>query len=578
MAMVVLVVTVVAVNIWWVLANRRGYPFDIDEAGYLIRALVDADVLRSGGITALAAHVHGPDPQAPLLPVTAGVVHAATGVGPVGMMVTQQLFVAILLVSTYSIGRRLGSRAQALVATALVAACPGVVDASRSFGFGLVAMAMVTAALAVQLWAGSFDRWPRALAWGVVLGLAALARTMVLGILPGLVLAAGMVVSAPGRRARRWATLAGSLVIAFAVAWSWYSASWRNVEQYLASYGYGSAARAYGHALPPWALGWWTTRPAALVDKALLLPVVLAVATCLVSGVAVRACRTASAGAGSGPGLEGQSRARHVLAWLRGDRGTVAVVVVWSYLALLALSSTDNVGSGFVLVLVPLVILLSVSFFACALHGHRRALLAALVVLGVVAVGSFAADSWPVTTSGPVTVAVAGWRVTVVDDEGTLRSVVTSDASERLPTASVDRELRAEGAAVGAVATLVEAAEPPGSPPPTVALATSDQFVNVNSIGLDVLERTGVSPDMALLHSPGGGAPSIASQLTGPDAPGVVVVGPNTPGARLVSYRSMDDPLVVVPLLPPAGFRRVGVVRLPDGRTLQVWSRSAATP
>ncbi len=285
-ALAFLVTAVVVVDVWWVMTNRRGYPFDIDEAGYLTRALVDAHSLQSGGIAALAAHVHGPDPQAPLLPVAAGVVHAATGVGPVGMMVSQQVFVVVLLVSTYCIGRRLGGRAQAAVAAALVAACPGIVDASRSFGFGLVAVAMVTATLAVQLWAGSFDRWPRALVWGAVLGTAALARTMVVGILPGLILAAVIVVSAPGpeRRVRRAAVLAGGLSVAFVVAWSWYSASWRNVVRYLTNYGYGAGARTYGHTVPPWAPGWWTTRVAALVDSALLAPIALALVACLVVG------------------------------------------------------------------------------------------------------------------------------------------------------------------------------------------------------------------------------------------------------------------------------------------------------
>lgn len=585
-ALAFLMAAVVVVDVWWVLANRRGYPFDIDEAGYLTRALVDAHSLQTSGIAALATHVHGPDPQAPLLPVAAGVVHAATGVGPVGMMVSQQAFVVVLLVSTYCIGHRLGGRAQAVVAAALVAACPGIVDSSRSFGFALVAVAMVTAALAVQLWAGSFDRWPRALAWGGVLGTAALARTMVIGILPGLVLAAVIAASAPGPepRVRRAAVLAGGLTVAFVVAWSWYSASWQNVVRYLTSFGYGAGARTYGHAVPPWALGWWTTRAATLVDSALLAPVALALVACLVVGAVTRARGPArdAEGAANAAGMVGGEvdgdpvgtvrPSERLLAGLRSPRGSVAVVLAWSYLAL---SSTANAGSGFVLVLVPPAILLVVAFAATALDGHRRALAALLVALGVVAAASFAADSSTVPTSGPVTVPVAGWRLRVVDPGGSLRAVVTGGApGGRLPTATVDRYLRDEGDAVRAVAVLVGSVVPPGSAPPVVALATSDPFVNVNSIGLDLLERNGVAPSMTLLRTPGGVVPSVARQVSGAGAPDVVVVGPNAGSRRVRSYLSMDHPMSVVPLLRTVGFRRLGTVLVPDGRTLEVWARS----
>ncbi len=248
----------------------------------------------------------------------------------------------------------------------------------------------------------------------------------------------------------------------------------------------------------------------------------------------------------------------------------MAVVLAWSYLAL---SSTVNPGSGFVLVLVPPVILLAVAFAATGLDGRRRALAALLAALGVVAAASFAADSSTVSTSGPVTVPVAGWRVRVVDPGGSLRAIVTGGApGGRLPTATVDHYLRAEGEAVRAVAALVASVVPPGSAPSVVALATSDPFVNVNSIGLDLLERNGVATSMTLLRTPGGVVPSLVRQVSGVGAPEVVVVGPNAGGRRVRSYLSMDHPMFVLPLLPTVGFRRLGSVLVPDGRTLEVWA------
>src|SRR5664279_1117534 len=52
--LVVLIGTAVAVNLWWIDTYRRGLPFDIDEAGYLQRALTDASFLTTGGLGAVS--------------------------------------------------------------------------------------------------------------------------------------------------------------------------------------------------------------------------------------------------------------------------------------------------------------------------------------------------------------------------------------------------------------------------------------------------------------------------------------------------------------------------------------------
>src|SRR5664280_830399 len=222
--LVVLIGTAVAVNLWWIDTYRRGLPFDIDEAGYLQRALTDASFLTTGGLGGFLGHLHNPDPYAPLLPAFAAVVHWMTGVGPIGLIATQQFFYVVLLVATWCIARRLGGRMQALAATAVVAAVPGIFEASRTFEFALVAGSMLTAALATQLWAGRFDRlWP-VMAWGVVLGLAALSRTMILGLLPGLLVALGVRLWSVGLNRRRVGNALLGLGVALVVAWGWYSA------------------------------------------------------------------------------------------------------------------------------------------------------------------------------------------------------------------------------------------------------------------------------------------------------------------------------------------------------------------
>ena len=107
---------------------RRGLPFDIDESGYLLRALEDAAALSNQGLWGFLVHLHSPDPQAPLLPATAGIFKYLTGAGPIGLIAFQQFFFVVLLLSTYWIARRVGGRLQALVATAVVAAVPGVFE------------------------------------------------------------------------------------------------------------------------------------------------------------------------------------------------------------------------------------------------------------------------------------------------------------------------------------------------------------------------------------------------------------------------------------------------------------------
>ena len=88
-------------NLWWVAAHRSGLPFDIDEAGYLQRAVRDADALRSGGLPSLWSTYRSPDPQAPLLPMIDGVLRWATGAGTYRMFAVVQGFYVVAVASTY---------------------------------------------------------------------------------------------------------------------------------------------------------------------------------------------------------------------------------------------------------------------------------------------------------------------------------------------------------------------------------------------------------------------------------------------------------------------------------------------
>src|SRR6516165_3283832 len=180
----VMLVVTVSVDLGWVTPRRHGLPYDIDEAGYLQRAVRDADALHSGGVLSLWSTYRLPDPQAPLLTVVAGVFHSVTGTGTLSMFAVQQIFYVVLVVATYLGSRRLMDRNWSLVAALMVAGLPGVVIASRSFFFALPAAAMMTATLVAQMYSDDFrSRWISAL-WGLLLGLSALSRTVVLALVP----------------------------------------------------------------------------------------------------------------------------------------------------------------------------------------------------------------------------------------------------------------------------------------------------------------------------------------------------------------------------------------------------------
>jgi 4-amino-4-deoxy-L-arabinose transferase-like glycosyltransferase len=586
--LVVLIGTAVAVNLWWIDTYRRGLPFDIDEAGYLQRALTDASFLTTGGLGGFLGHLHNPDPQAPLLPAFAAVVHWMTGVGPFGLIATQQFFYVVLLVATWCIARRLGGRMQALAATAVVAAVPGIFEASRTFEFGLVAASMLTAALAAQLWAGRFDRlWP-VVAWGVVLGFAALSRTMVLGLLPGLLVALGVRLWAVGLNRRRVGNALLGLGVALVVAWGWYSASWRNVLKYLSNYGYGSEATHYGKSSSVLSLGWWTARPSHAIQAMLFAPTTVLLAFCLIVAVVDWGRRSAArhrgtrhaqaavrpdarahspkpvpvSSSGTSTGLP--SRLRRIAA---GDVCAVAIVLVWSFFAL---SSTANLGSGFELTMIPMAVVLVVS----AASRSRPATVITTSCCLLTATLVFAIDSSALVTGTPVVARFGSWSVVAFDGRGSLAIYADTFLPGPVPSqASVDAVLRANQRVTEALASLIVATTKAHGRQPVILLATEDPFVNTNSLGLEVQLQTGQQPGMGLVQPPSVAGASFVGQLTEPrfGEPNIVMVGPNATDRIAATWGPIPHPLAVIPALRSTGFTLAGSVRMPDGRTMQVW-------
>ena len=573
-----LIFMTVAVNVWWVRTNRVGFPFDIDEAGYLQRSLVDAWHLSNDGLGGFIGQLRGGDPQAPLLPATAAVVRSVTGTGLVGMMLVQQLWYTILVVATWCAARRVIHRWGALAAAVIVATIPAVFISSRTFQFALIAAATVTAALAAQLRAGPFDRLGRAVVWGVLLGIAALSRTMVLGLLPGLVLAATMRVIGAGPILVRLRNLGLGLLAGMLTAWTWYSASWRNVLDYLSSYGYGAHADDYGKQASLLSTTWWTNRPIHIVSDALWAPTTLLLAALMLLGLGgviaprVRRAIAAPTDVGPDPSIHRRRRIGELLTEATtSDVGSLVVVVGWSYLAL---SSTRNTGSSFELPMLPALVILIVAL-ACRNRVLEITTLALAVATGSVV---FVADSGR-HFDPPASWTIGSRSIEAFDSRGWLRAYSDGFLPPSLATgrADADEYLRAQSIAARTVtdALLDTAAEHDRRP--VVFLATQDPFVNTNTIALDAFIATGRLLPMGLLADPAVTGVSLEDRLNEPryGIPNLVVVGPNASTPAGAAFSPSSTPLAAIPVLRESGFTPVRSVTLPDGRSLEIWWRDA---
>lgn len=579
----VVVLTVIA-NLWWIAVHRPGLPFDVDESGYLQRAIRDSDALHAGGLSQLLHVVRQPDPQAPLVPVTAGFVRYVTGAGPYRLLGVEQLFVIVLAVATYVAASRLASRRWAVLAAVVVLALPGVIDGGRQFGFALPAAAMVTAALAAQLGAADFRSTPRSLVWGLLLGLAALSRTMVLGFIAALLVAAAVRLVAVRAGPRQLLNAGGAVIVGFVVAALWYSATWRAVAHYLTSYGYGANAARFGLANPVLSMRWWTERFTRAANTDVFFPLAAALAVCTGLGVVGLARRRRTSRLA---GADHRARRDARRARLAGDPLTVALFVVLSYLVL---SSTRNAGSDFELALIPAAVLL---IMAAASRAGGVAWPVALTVCTAAAVFSFAAESGvvPGSTSTTRSISLGSLSMPVFDSRGSLfrhAELVFGGCPSivvcmHVPPPTTDSQYLVRWlAAVDTGAGLIHADALARDRDPVVFFSVQDPFFDTNSVDLAYQLAFHQALPTGLLVPPSQAGLSLIRQLEAPQLgePNLVVVGPPSAVARSRAFSPLTDPGVVRAALRSDGFSEIGRLILPDGRVMQLWwkERGPAIP
>jgi hypothetical protein len=558
----------VSVNAWWINAHRTGLPFDIDEAGYLQRAIRDAQALHASGLGGLWSALRLPDPQAPLLPVTAGVVRWITGAGPYGLLNVNQIFYVVAVIGTYWAGRSFMNRNWSLVVALMVATAPGLVESSRGFSLAVAATATLTAALAVQVHTDRFTSWWLSLAWGGLLGLASLSRTVVLAFLPGLVIAAAVTLGVTRAGRRQVLHVVAGLAAGLVIAGTWYTATWHLVLRYLTSYGYGPEANRYGASRSVLSIGWWTYRLHRVVDAELFVPMSLAVILCVFGGLVTWWLHRRRQG-------EGGTWGRRLLGFFGRPEGIVVVFVVWGYLVL---STTDNSGFMFELPFVPAVLLLAV-FVASRSVRRARPYLATVCVLAAAISFAGMSDALPGVSSAPRSVWIGSFSATAFDGRGSLLGYVSGNGGGCGPhtrcstTVPGETTYLAEWLAPNQrMATLLHDTAAQHNCDPVVFFAIEDPLFNTNTVDLDYQLRYVTALPTGLLkprYEVQGEAP--VRQLNDPELgqPNLVITG--KPAAASGNFSPHVPDGATIQAVRSDGFVPARALRLPDGRVMTVW-------
>ena len=235
--------------LWWWLNTA---PPAWDQTDYLLASLGLLDTFREGGLPELLRTAlrttsgFGRPPLLSLLPIP---IYELAGAGPKAAHLTLLVFLPLLLLPLYGIGRRLGGEGAGLAACLIAATTPHLAGLSRQFFVEFPLAAVVTGSLYLLLRLRDEERiWLYAgLSVGVAVGMM-LKVTYLLFVGPAwLVVAVG--VMRRGRR-RHLLALAAAAAAGLAMAAVWYLPNWDRVLWDIKESGYGVEAAHYGYGGP----------------------------------------------------------------------------------------------------------------------------------------------------------------------------------------------------------------------------------------------------------------------------------------------------------------------------------------
>ena len=220
-ALALLWLVVTGVALLWNLLDTR--PPHWDRANHLLHSLVYLDFLRPDRIGEwLLAYAYYP----PLVYWVSDVAYQLLGTTDAWVAVlSQSVFLAVLILATYAMGRAVAGPAAGLLAPLFVATTPMISSGSRDYMLDAPLAAMGAAALALLMRSEHLTRLRPTLAFGLVCGLGMLTKWTFVFALAVPAMVALAIAARRAVRERRWRTLlpaVGGLATAFAVAGPWY--------------------------------------------------------------------------------------------------------------------------------------------------------------------------------------------------------------------------------------------------------------------------------------------------------------------------------------------------------------------
>jgi hypothetical protein len=546
----------VVLHVVWLVRFRRGYVTEWDESGYLQFALSNFDDLHDHGLRAFAQTVGARGTFGPLLPLVTSLAYPIVGRGIFGSLLILPLFFAGLVGASFGLARRLVSDSWAVVAALAVAAIPAVTDYTRLFHFALPATACMTAALWALVRSDGFRRAVWAAAFGLLVALTLLSRTMTVAYIPGFALAAGtqFLVGGPALRVRlrNLAIAVGTIGL---VAGPWYIRNARSVYDSLVGTGYGEGATPFGHHYPVASWGYWT-KELRLDLSYMWLPLAAALLVCFGVALAYLVARRPRLIRVSRPR---SARAAAVLA--------LVLVVLEGYLVL---TSSRNEGTGFPLPWLPALVILGVT--AAASVPARTVQVALAGILVVVSLGAVLSKSgWVEPLAHVRTVAAPGFgRVSVTDGPGIIQTEVAGDGYDigpvTQPLPSIHR--RWLPLARDVVGWSLRHAEQRGVPL-ELTLGLDDRiFANSRLIlAAQLWYHRYLAVHYLRPYPDGDKLAAYRRQLLLPQPKNALVVGDPPPSGGTITRSKVEAAARSL------GFTPVKSFAMPDGRTIWIWWR-----
>jgi len=228
-----------SLNLWLVAEDKRPPPYDY--AGYLNASITIYDAIRHGSLQELVSALADPY-RPPLVPLSALPFYTVFGTSYQSAMLTNLLYMTILVICTYKLARMSHSAEVGLIVAGIIWAVPGVMNYARIFGLDFPEAALVSAGLYLTAASKGFTSRGTSLALGAVVGLGLLTKWSYFVFVTPII-----VMELIQRRQivnTRNVILAGIVAAAISSPWYIYAVS-QGLIQRLAYYAWGAAAKPY---------------------------------------------------------------------------------------------------------------------------------------------------------------------------------------------------------------------------------------------------------------------------------------------------------------------------------------------